>query len=253
MQLRRGEVSNSFNNMLRQRLLLRPPRLCTRGVSTLLPSVDIVGGERSEVRNVWCIGRNYVAHARELNNVVPTEEPVLFLKASSACRPLSAGPVAFESETFHHEIEMVLLVGEHVPLGGLTADRDPTACLRAVGLGLDLTRRGKQNELKKAGLPWTLAESFAGAALSRPLRHPTAASTWPTGRRRRGLRAEGQRPRQADRPHVEQARTSSPHVLTSAAPPRYAPHGPTAVGTPRRLCSCPRRGGQNDCVISLQP
>ena len=151
-------------NMLRaapgRRVLLHPSRCCRRSISTLLPSVD-VGGERSEVRNVWCIGRNYAAHARELGNAVPTEEPVIFLKASSACRPLSAGPIAFESETFHHEIEMVLLVGEHVPLGGLT-DCDPTACVRAVGLGLDLTRRGKQTELKKAGLPWTLAKSFAG-------------------------------------------------------------------------------------------
>ena len=154
---------------LRRRLPLHPSRCGKRGVSTLLPSVDIVGGERSEVRNVWCIGRNYAAHARELGNAVPTEEPVIFLKASSSCRPLSAGPIAFESETFHHEIEMVLLVGEHVPLGGLTAaDRDPTACVRAVGLGLDLTRRGKQTELKKAGLPWTLAKSFAGAALLSP-------------------------------------------------------------------------------------
>ena len=149
------------------RRLLRPPRCCTRGVSTL-PSVEIVGGECSEVRNVWCIGRNYVAHAHELGNAAPTEEPVLFLKASSACRPLSAGPVAFETETFHHEIEMVLLVGEHVPLGSLAADCEPTACVRAVGLGLDLTRRGKQNELKTAGLPWTLAKSFAGAALLSP-------------------------------------------------------------------------------------
>ena len=151
-------------NMLRaapgRRVLLHPSRCCRRSISTLLPSVD-VGGERSEVRNVWCIGRNYAAHARELGNAVPTEEPVIFLKASSACRPLSAGPIAFESETFHHEIEMVLLVGEYVPLGGLT-DCDPTACVRAVGLGLDLTRRGKQTELKKAGLPWTLAKSFAG-------------------------------------------------------------------------------------------
>ena len=157
------EVAKRARSLHMLRTRLHPSRCCRRSVSTLLPSVDVVGGERSEVRNVWCIGRNYAAHARELGNAVPTEEPVIFLKASSACRPLSAGPIAFESETFHHEIEMVLLVGEHVPLGGLTAaDRDPTACVRAVGLGLDLTRRGKQTELKKAGLPWTLAKSFAG-------------------------------------------------------------------------------------------
>lgn len=144
------------------RVLLQVPRCFSS-----LPSVDVLGGTPTEARNVWCIGRNYAAHARELDNAVPTEEPVIFLKASSATRPLSAGPLAFESETFHHEIELVLLIGEHVPLGGL-ADREPASCVRAVGLGLDLTRRGKQTELKKAGLPWTLAKSFAGAALLSP-------------------------------------------------------------------------------------
>ena len=90
---------------------------------------------------MWCIGRNYAEHARELNNAVPTEEPVLFLKASSAVRPLSlaGGPLAFAHETFHHEIEMVLLIGEAVPLGSLEGC-EPTSCVRGVGLGLDLTR-----------------------------------------------------------------------------------------------------------------
>ena len=84
-------------------------------------------------------------------------------------RPLSHGTVAFPGETFHHEIEVTLLIGEHVPLGGLEArGGDPTSCVHGVGLGLDLTRRGKQNELKKAGLPWTLAKSFGGAALLAP-------------------------------------------------------------------------------------
>ena len=65
------------------------------------------------------------------------------------------------------EVELVALVGTHVPLGGLPHGRE-LECVRAVGLGLDLTRRGKQSELKKGGLPWTVSKSFAGAAVLSP-------------------------------------------------------------------------------------
>lgn len=149
-------------------------RLAAKASSRLLstatsgfPTAELIGGGTVDVRNVWCIGRNYAAHAAELGNATPTDEPVLFLKASSSVRPLASGPLAFDTEVFHHEIEMVLMVGEHVPLDGL-AGREPTECVRAIGLGLDMTRRGKQDELKKAGLPWTLAKSFGGAALLSP-------------------------------------------------------------------------------------
>lgn len=57
----------------------------------------------------------------------------------------------------------------HVPLGVLSSDGVAEDCIDAVGLGLDLTRRGKQSELKKAGLPWTVSKSFAGSALLSPM------------------------------------------------------------------------------------
>ena len=73
-----------------------------------------------EIRNVYCIGRNYAAHARELNNPVPTEEPVIFLKSSTSVRPdafveapsasnsaFASGPLAHEHETFSYEAELV--------------------------------------------------------------------------------------------------------------------------------------------------
>lgn len=104
----------------------------------------------------------------ELNNELP-ETPVIFMKSTAALRALDAGGLAFSEETFHHEIELVLLVGEHVPLGALSAaPGTELECVRAVGLGLDLTRRGVQTELKKKGLPWTIAKSFAGSALLGP-------------------------------------------------------------------------------------
>lgn len=125
-------------------------------------TIGWVNGTRCEVRNVYCVGRNYRNHAAELGNSVPSE-PLIFLKASSCLRPLAAGPLAHASEEFHHEAELVLLVGAPVPLGGLPRD-ELMRCVHGVGLGLDLTRRGLQSELKKQGLPWLMAKSFAGAA-----------------------------------------------------------------------------------------
>lgn len=112
---------------------------------------------------IWCIGRNYAAHAKELGNAVPTE-PVVFLKAASCRRGLDPEPMAFPDEAWHHELEVVLELGEPVALGS-----DPGwACVRAVRLGLDLTRRAEQDRLKAAGLPWTTAKSFAGSAIVGP-------------------------------------------------------------------------------------
>lgn len=113
--------------------------------------------------NIYCIGRNYSDHAKELGNEVPTE-PVVFLKAPSALRTLDSGELAFPEESFHHELEVVLLVGKALRKGEALGD-DAVA---AVSLGLDLTRRELQNQLKKQGLPWTTAKSFAGSGVLHP-------------------------------------------------------------------------------------
>ena len=127
------------------------------------PSVQLSTGEIVKVGTIYCIGRNYAEHARELNNPVPTT-PVVFFKSRGALRPLAGGSLAFAAETFHHEAEIVLLVGEIVALGEAADVR----ALCAIGLGLDLTRRGEQTELKAKGLPWTTAKSFAGSAIVTP-------------------------------------------------------------------------------------
>jgi len=112
---------------------------------------------------IWCIGRNYAAHAKELGNEVPSE-PVVFLKAASCRRGLAPEPLAFPEESVHHELELVLHVGSPVPLG-----TDPGwAAVAAVSLGLDLTRRAVQSACKAKGLPWTAAKSFAGSAVVGP-------------------------------------------------------------------------------------
>jgi 2-keto-4-pentenoate hydratase/2-oxohepta-3-ene-1,7-dioic acid hydratase in catechol pathway len=112
---------------------------------------------------IWCIGRNYAAHAKELGNEVP-DEPVIFLKAEACRRGLAPEPVAFPDEAFHHELELVLHIGAAAPLGS-----DPGwAAVRGVSLGLDLTRRQVQSTCKAKGVPWTRAKSFAGSAVVGP-------------------------------------------------------------------------------------
>jgi 2-keto-4-pentenoate hydratase/2-oxohepta-3-ene-1,7-dioic acid hydratase in catechol pathway len=101
-----------------------------------------------------CIGRNYGEHAKELGNAVP-EEPVVFLKPESALIP-SGGPIrlpAFSTDV-HHEIELVFTLVRRN--GQAMADR--------VTIGLDLTARDVQQELKSKGLPWEKAKAFDGSA-----------------------------------------------------------------------------------------
>lgn len=109
---------------------------------------------------VICVGRNYAAHARELNNPVP-DQPLLFMKPSTAMVDLSA-PLQLPQNrgACHHELEVALLIGAPLHCS------PPEDCLAAVvgyGLALDLTLRELQDELKKKGQPWERAKAFDGA------------------------------------------------------------------------------------------
>ncbi len=122
------------------------------------------GGTRP-VGAVYGIGRNVAAHARELGNPVP-DEPLVFLKAVTSIRPLDApGRVAFPDAVYHHEAEVVVVVGAPVPLGACPG----WEVVEGLALGLDLTRRDVQRKLKAQGLPWTEAKSFWGSAPVGPI------------------------------------------------------------------------------------
>lgn len=110
--------------------------------------------------DIYCIGRNYVDHAKELGNEVPTS-PVVFLKSFSSLRGLGSAEMGFDHETYDFEAEIVLKITKNIKMGqkpGITA-------AGKVALGLDLTRRSTQKTLKTKGLPWTLAKSFKGSAV----------------------------------------------------------------------------------------
>jgi len=114
------------------------------------------------VGKVVCVGRNYAAHARELGNAVP-EAPILFLKPATALVALSpdfAIPVGRGS--CHHETEISLLIGS--TLTGQVSAAEVRVAIVGITLGLDLTLRDVQNQLKQQGHPWEVAKAFDGAA-----------------------------------------------------------------------------------------
>jgi len=104
-----------------------------------------------------CIGRNYVAHARELNNEVP-ERPVFFLKPDSAL-VISNRPFFYPdfSSDVHYELEVVIRIDR---LGRSIEERYAHRYFSELGLGVDFTARDLQQEQKKKGLPWEIAKAF---------------------------------------------------------------------------------------------
>lgn len=113
------------------------------------------------VGRVFCVGRNYAEHAREMGGDPDSQPPFFFMKPASAV--VTDGRVAWPAATadLHHEVELVVAVGTAL------RDRPPEACLEAVtgcGVGLDLTRRDLQALAKAAGRPWEEGKVFDGAA-----------------------------------------------------------------------------------------
>lgn len=118
--------------------------------------------EEYQIGKIVCVGRNYAEHAKELGNEIP-DKPVLFLKPTSAI-VYSGGEVihpAYSNE-LHHEVELLLLIGKDV--SNATKEDAETAII-GFGVGLDMTLRDIQNELKKKGHPWTLAKCFDTSAV----------------------------------------------------------------------------------------
>ncbi|MBO9620954.1 MAG: fumarylacetoacetate hydrolase family protein [Niabella sp.] len=111
---------------------------------------------------IICIGRNYVAHAKELGNEVP-EEPVVFMKPKSALlRPHLPFYYPEFTNELHYECELVLRISKN---GRYINKRYAQQYFDAVTLGIDFTARDIQNELKKKGLPWEKAKAFDNSAI----------------------------------------------------------------------------------------
>ena len=110
---------------------------------------------------IFCVGRNYVAHAKELGNEVP-DEPVIFMKPKSALLQAHT-PFYYPEFTneLHFEGELVLRISKN---GKYIQERFASKYYDAVTIGIDFTARDIQNELKEKGLPWEKAKSFDNSA-----------------------------------------------------------------------------------------
>ncbi len=109
------------------------------------------------IGKIVCVGRNYAEHVYELGNVIH-EKPVVFLKTVSSVI-YSEEEIIYPSfsNDMHHETELVLFIGEDIKDADLeTAER----AIAGYGIGLDMTLRDVQADLKKKGHPWTIAKCF---------------------------------------------------------------------------------------------
>ena len=112
---------------------------------------------------IICIGRNYAAHAKELNNAVPTESPVIFMKPATAA--LKDNKPFYHPEfssDIHHEAEVILRIGKN---GKYVGEKFAKEYISDISIGLDFTARDLQQQQKEKGLPWEIAKAFDNSAV----------------------------------------------------------------------------------------
>ncbi len=134
-------------------------------------SLPVVGtAARFPVRRVYCVGRNYVEHAKEMG-FTGREPPFFFLKPADAVVVVDAGqtaqvPYPVLTKDYHHEIELVVAIGT----GGKNIKAaDAKNHIYGYAVGLDMTRRDLQGEQKKLGRPWCIGKAFDQSAPCGPI------------------------------------------------------------------------------------
>jgi fumarylpyruvate hydrolase len=149
------------------------------------------------VHRIYCVGRNYAEHAQEMGHS-GREPPFFFMKPADAVLPAAdggTGAMAYPSLTtdLHHEVELVVAIGRG---GRDIAPADAAQHIWGYAIGLDMTRRDLQADMKKQGRPWCIGKGFEQSAPIGPI-HPIARS----GRLQRGaitLHVNGQLRQQGD-------------------------------------------------------
>jgi fumarylpyruvate hydrolase len=148
-----------------------------------IPSLAVEGSQaRFPVHRIYCVGRNYAEHAREMGGDPDREPPFFFMKPADAI--VADGndfPYPAQTRDVHHEMELVVALGK----GGTNiAAGDALAYVFGYAAGLDMTRRDLQAEAKKQGRPWDTAKGFDHAAPcgrimpAAAIGHPAAGAIW---------------------------------------------------------------------------
>ena len=162
-----------------------------------VPTVPVSSGGVFPVRRIYCVGRNYVEHALEMG-FSGREPPFFFMKPGDAVVPVAEGETGVIdypslTQNLHHEIELVVAIGKG---GRNIAAAEAFQHIYGYAVGLDMTRRDLQGEMKKQGRPWCIGKGFDQSAPIGPI-HPAAA----TGELSRGaitLDVNGQRRQSGD-------------------------------------------------------
>ncbi|MBX9909128.1 MAG: fumarylacetoacetate hydrolase family protein [Beijerinckiaceae bacterium] len=121
-------------------------------------AVPVAGGGLFPVRRVFCVGRNYAEHTREMGGDPDREEPFFFMKPADALVINGADiPYPVKTADFHHEMELVVAIGTG---GRDIPEAEALAHVFGYAAGLDMTRRDLQGQAKKAGRPWDMGKGF---------------------------------------------------------------------------------------------
>ena len=137
-------------------LVINPPAAAT---------VPLAGGGEFPIHRIYCVGRNYAEHAQEMGHT-GREPPFFFLKPADTAVPVAegeTGSIEYPPLTanFHHEIELVVAIGQ----GGRNIKAaDAPSHIWGYAVGLDMTRRDLQNDMKKQGRPWCIGKAFEQSA-----------------------------------------------------------------------------------------
>ena len=132
-----------------------------------IPSLPIAGrAERFPVRHIYCVGRNYAEHAKEMGGDAAREPPFFFTKPADAIVPIVAPavgsvPYPLATTNYQHELELVAAIGT---AGVKVAPERANELIYGYAVGLDMTRRDLQIDMREKKRPWDLGKSFAAAA-----------------------------------------------------------------------------------------
>ncbi len=146
-------------------------------MSHVIPSpaaatVPVAGSDKTfPVHRIYCVGRNYVEHAKEMG-FTGREPPFFFMKPAGAVLPIAEGetgrmPYPSLTKDLHHEIELVVAIGTG---GKAIAAADAMKHVWGYAVGLDMTRRDLQGDAKKLGRPWDIGKSFDHSAPIGPIK-----------------------------------------------------------------------------------
>lgn len=129
-----------------------------------IPTIPVKGTElRFPVTRIFCVGRNYEAHAKEMGMTVDREAPFYFIKsASSIVESGATVPYPPGTSNYHHEMELVVAIGKPA---FCVAVQDALQVVFGYACGLDMTRRDLQVEARSNGHPWDLGKNFENAAV----------------------------------------------------------------------------------------